>query len=36
MRNEMRAFNGTEPDSMQDEPNKFVRVTFRLYAHESA
>ena len=36
MRSEMRAFNGTEPDLMQDEPNTFVRVTFRLDAHESA
>ena len=36
MRSEMRAFNGTEPDLMQDEPNRFVRVTFRLDAHESA
>ena len=36
MRSEMRAFNGTEPDLMQDEPNKFVRVAFRLDAHESA
>ena len=30
MRREMRAFNGTEPDLIQDERNKFVRVTFRL------
>ena len=36
MRSEIRAFNGTEPDLMQDEPNKFVRVTVRLDAHESA
>ena len=28
MRSEMRAFNGTEPDLMQDEPNKFVRGPF--------
>ena len=27
---EMRAFNGTEPELMQDERGKFVRVTFRL------
>ncbi len=32
---EMRAFNGTEPELMQDERSKFVRVTFRLGAHES-
>ena len=35
---EMRAFNGTEPELMQgdqDEPSKFVRVTFRLGPHES-
>lgn len=30
MRREMRAFNGTEPELMQDQLNKFVRVTFRL------
>ena len=30
MRREMRAFNGTEPDLMQDQLNKFVRVTFSL------
>ena len=30
MQREMRAFNGTEPELMQDERNKFVRVTFRL------
>ncbi len=30
MRREMHAFNGTEPDLMQDERNQFVRVTFRL------
>ena len=32
MRREMRAFNGTEPELMQDERNQFVRVTFRLGA----
>ena len=32
---EMRAFNGTEPELMQDEHGKFVRVTFRLGPHES-
>ena len=36
MRSEMRAFNATEPDLMQDERNRFVRVTFRLDSHESA
>ena len=30
MRREMRAFNDTEPELMQDRLNKFVRVTFRL------
>ena len=30
MRREMRAFNGTEPELMHDERNRFVRVTFRL------
>ena len=30
MQREMREFNGTEPKLMQDERNKFVRVTFRL------
>ena len=30
MRREMRAFNGSEPELMQDERNRFVRVTFRL------
>ena len=30
MRREMRAFNGTEPGLIQDERNKFVRVTFSL------
>ena len=32
---EMRAFNRTEPDLVQDEHSKFVRVTFRLGPHES-
>ena len=35
MRKEMRTFNDTEPELMQDEPNKFVRVTFRLHPRES-
>ena len=30
MQREMREFNGTEPELIQDERNKFVRVTFRL------
>ena len=30
MQREMRTFNDTEPELVQDEPNKFVRVTFRL------
>ena len=36
MRGEMREFNGTEPDLIQDVRNKFVRVSFRLgpYASE--
>ena len=29
MRREMRGFNGTEPEIVQDEGGKFVRVTFR-------
>ena len=36
MRSEMRAFNATEPELVQDERNRFVRVTFRLDSHESA
>ena len=28
MRHAMRRFNGTEPDLVCDEPNRFVRVTF--------
>ena len=28
MRHAMRRFNGTEPDLVNDEPNRFVRVTF--------
>ena len=35
MRREMRAFNGTEPELMQDERNKFVQVTFRLVPWEN-
>ena len=30
MRREMLSFNGTEPQLLHDEPNRFVRVTFRL------
>ena len=30
MHKQMRAFNGTEPELMQEERNKFVRVTFHL------
>ena len=36
MRSEMRAFNATEPELMQDESNRFVRVTFRLGVGDSA
>ena len=36
MRREMWAFNGTEPDLMQDERNRFVQVTFRLKARENS
>lgn len=32
MRREMREFNGTEPEIVQDEGGKFVRVTFRKRA----
>ncbi len=35
MRREMRAFNGTEPELMQDERNKFVQVIFRLVPWEN-
>ena len=35
MRSEMRAFNRTEPELMQDERNRFVKVTFLLDSHES-
>lgn len=30
MRQEMQAFNGTEPELLHDEPNQFVRVSFLL------
>ena len=30
MRRTMREFNGTEPDILNEERGKFVRVTFRL------
>ena len=30
MRHAMMGFNGTEPDLVSDEHNRFVRVTFRL------
>ena len=30
MRREMRRFNGTEPELVNDDRNRFVRVTFRL------
>ena len=32
MRHAMRRFNGTEPDLVSDERNRFVRVTFRRLA----
>ena len=35
MRRETQAFNGTEPELVQDERNRFVRVTFRLGSGES-
>ena len=34
MRREMRAFNGTEPELVQDERTKFVKVTFLLDSRE--
>ena len=34
MRGEMRAFNGTEPELIHDERNKFVRVGFLLEGRE--
>jgi len=36
MRSEMREFNETEPELVQDERNGFVKVTFLLDSHESA
>ena len=36
MRSEIRAFNETEPELMQDKHNGFVKVTFHLDSHESA
>lgn len=30
MRSEMRDFNGTEPDLIEDKRDMFVRVTFHL------
>ena len=36
MRKEIRAFNRTEPELMQDERNKFVQATFRLGPTDSA
>ena len=36
MRREMRSFNETEPELMQDERNKFVRVTFRTDSRHGA
>ena len=35
MRREMRAFNDTEPDLLNDERNRFVRVSFRIDSRES-
>ncbi len=35
MRRQMQAFNGTEPDLVNDERNRFVRVTFRVDSCES-
>jgi len=32
MHRAMQEFNGTEPELLHDEPNRFVRVTFRLAA----
>ena len=34
MRREMQAFNGTEPELVQDERSRFVRVTFHLGSSE--
>ena len=36
MRSEMRAFNATEPELVQDERNQLVQVSFCLDSHESA
>ena len=35
MRRGMRAFNDTEPDLLNDERNRFVRVSFRIDSRES-
>ena len=35
MRREMQDFNGTEPDLVNDESNRFVRVTFRIDSRDS-
>lgn len=35
MRREMRAFNDTGPGLLNDERNRFVRVTFRIDSRES-
>ena len=35
MRREMQAFNATEPELVQDERNRFVRVTFHLSSGEN-
>ena len=36
MRSEMRAFNGTEPGLMQNDRDRFVKVTFHLGPREAA
>lgn len=36
MRSEMRAFNGSEPELLEDNQSKFVRVTFRLGSTSSS
>ena len=35
MRHAMRRFNGTDPDLVSDERNRFVRVTFRTERHDA-
>ena len=35
MRHEMRTFNGSEPELINDQENRYVRVTFRLSSKDA-